>query len=180
MATTQESIGDGVRWVLKLLRIGVWRALILGVFVAAFAAAVVLTSRDTVSDCGDVTDEQRELLAALAEPEPGRTFVATGRPRCVDGEFSAPLTGLPADMEEATRRLEGEGWILETTYIGYFRQQWRHCFQRDLAGWEAVQVTVDASRGGAVHTTVATAPENARACELERRDASRIYPPSDG
>ncbi len=44
---------------LDLLKIGARRALILAFVVALFAIAVVVSTRETVSDCGDVTDDQR-------------------------------------------------------------------------------------------------------------------------
>ena len=177
MATTRESIADGVRWLFDLLKVGVRRGLILGFFVALFAVAVIVTTRETVSDCSDVTDEQRTRLASLLDDEPGRTFVATEPARCIDGWFSSPVEGLAGTMEEATDQLLAEGWVLEATYIGFYRQLWRHCFRRDLAGWEDVQITVDATRDGTVHTVSATAPEGAEGCELERRETSVIYPP---
>ena len=178
MATTRESIADGVRWVAELLKVGVRRGLILGVFVTLFAIAVVVTTRETVSDCSEVTDEQQVRLASLLEPEAGRSFVATEPARCIDGWFSSPLDGVADTMDEATDQLLAEGWVLEATYIGFYRQLWRHCFRRDVADWDDIQLTVDATRGGAVHTVSATAPEGVEGCELERRETSVIYPPS--
>ena len=178
MATTRESIEDGLRWMLNLLRIGVRRAVVLGVFVALFALAVVITTRERVSGCGDVTGEQKALLATLLEPDPGRTFVATEPARCLDGEYTTPIEGIDARMEEATEQLIGDGWVHQTDYIGYYRQLWRRCFRFGEPGWARIQITVDATRHGSVHTVRATAPEHVDACELERRETSDIYPPT--
>ena len=161
MATTRESIEDGFRWMLDLLKIGARRALILAFLVALFAIAVVVSTRETVSDCGDVTDDQRARLESLIEPESGRSFVASGPGQCVEGEFAAPVVGLAETMDEATEQLLNEGWVLETTYVPFFEQLWRHCFRRDLPGWERVQIFVDANRGGTVRTVTARAPEKA-------------------
>ncbi len=179
MATTRECFEDGVRWVIELVRVGARRAVVLGLLVALFAAAVVISTRETVSDCGDVTDDQRARLASLIEAEAGRSFVTVGPARCVDGEYAAQVVGLAETMDRATDQLIAQGWVLETTYIGYYRQSWRRCFRRDAENWERVQIIVDATRGGAVRAVTASAPEGVDACDLERRDASEIYPPSD-
>lgn len=179
MATTRESFEDAVRWVLRLLRIGLRRALTIGALVAAFAVAVVLTTRETVSDCGDVTDRQRTLMAVLADTGETASFRATGPARCVEGEFTAPVEGLASTMETATSQLTADGWVLEADYIAFYQQLWRRCFRSTEPGWERIQITVDATRGGAVQGVRATAPENVDACDLERRETSTIFPPSD-
>ncbi len=177
MATTRESIEDGFVWLAGLLRIALRRALVLAVFLGAFAAAVVITTRDTVSDCSEVTEAQRARLSSLARPEPGRSFVADGDAGCRDGEFAVAVVGLPATITAATERLLDEGWLHETTYMGYHRQLWRHCLRRDAAGWESIHLLVDASCDGAMRSVSAVAPEGAAACDPERRDVSTIYPP---
>lgn len=176
MATTAESIQDGLRWIAGLLRIGLRRALILGVFVGLFAAAVVITTRERISDCSNVTVSQRALLDVLREPSTERSFQTSDVPACTDGQFSAPIDGIDGDMEMVTRQLQADGWVLETNYLPFFDLLWRRCFSFPAAGWEQIEITVDASRAGAVRIVRATAPESVEACDLERRDRSRNFP----
>jgi len=179
MATTRESFEDGIRWVGRLFAVGLRRGLVLGLIFGLFALAVVLTTRESVSDCGDVTDAQRAALTSLLEPEPTRSFVASEPARCVDGEFAAPISGLTGELDAVTAELEQQGWVVETDFTPAFQRLWRRCFRRDLPGWQRVQLLVEASRGGVVQAVRATAPEEGDACDLERRDESTIYPPSD-
>ena len=178
MATTRESIQDAARWVLKVLRIGLRRAVIIGTLAGLFALLAFVTTRERVSDCGDVSSRQRAALSTLADSDTGRSFHTTEAARCRDGEYWAPIEGVADAMTRATEQLTSEGWELETEYIAFHRQTGRRCFRTDEPGWGQVQITVDATRGGAVHTVRATAPERADACELERREISEIYPPS--
>ena len=179
MATTRESFEDGLRWVGRLLAVGLRRGTVLAVIFGLFALAVVFTTRESVSDCGDVTDAQRAALTSLLEREPTRTFVASDPARCVDGVYAAPIQGLAGEIDAVTAELEQQGWVAETNFTPAFQRLWRRCFRRDLPGWQRVQLLVEASRGGVVQTVRATAPEQGDACDLERRDESTIYPPSD-
>lgn len=179
MATRRESIQLGLQWCVRMLRIAVRRAVIIGVLAGLFALAVIYTTRERVSDCSDVTPDQRAALAALIEPDASPTLGATASATCVDGEYSAPLTGYADTMEAATHQVEREGWVHDTNYIAFFDQLWRRCFRRTEPGMEQVQLTIDASRGGSVIAARVTAPENVQACELERRDESEIYPPRE-
>lgn len=178
MATTRESIHDAVRWTQKILLIGLRRAAVIGVFVGLFVLLAVVTTRERSSDCGSVSSQQRAVLSTLRDSNAGRSFHTTEPARCRDGEYSAPIEGVADEMTRATEQLTSEGWQLETEYIAFHRQTWRRCFRTDDPGWSRVQITVDATRGGAVHTVRATAPEDTIACELERRETSEIYPPS--
>ena len=178
MATTRESIADGFRWCLGLLAVFVRRAIIFGVFAGIFAAAVIFTTRDRVPDCGDLTDPQQTALESLRESRPDRSFVATGPAVCDRGVHAAPLDGLAATMESATRQLIEDGWELETEFVPFFENLWRRCFSRAEPGWEQVQIEVDALRSGIVRIVRATALENVDACDLERREGSPYYPPS--
>ena len=177
MATTQESIQDAVRWMGRLLVVGLRRGAVLALIFGVFAAAVVLTTRESVSDCGDVSEDQRAVLEALREAEPTRSFVATAPARCVDGEFMAPISGLSGTLDEVSVELEAQGWEAQADFVPAFQRLWRRCFRSQQPGWERVQVLVDATRGGLVRAVRATAPERGDACELEQRDASTIFPP---
>ena len=163
----------------QFFRIGLRRAVVIGLCAGCFALLVIVTTRETVSGCDDVTDAQRGVLATLRDPDAALPFRTTEDARCREGEFSAPIVGLADEMEAATHELEAAGWRLETDYIAFHLQIWRRCFGNPLAGWERVQVTVDATRGGNVRSVRAIAPENVDACELERRETSDIYPPSE-
>ena len=177
MATTRESFEDAVRWIAKVLRIGLRRALVIGVLAGLFAVLVVVTTRETVSDCGDITAAQKEALDALSAADGVGGLRTSESARCIDGEFAAPLDGIAATMEPATAQVVDAGWQLDTEYIAFHRQLWRRCFHVDRPGWEQVQILLDASRGGGVVSARVTAPEGFDACELERRDTSLIYPP---
>ncbi|MFK8026098.1 MAG: hypothetical protein AB8G26_19245 [Ilumatobacter sp.] len=177
MATTRESVHDGAAWFLRLLRVGVRRALVLTVIIAAFATLVVVTTRTRTSDCSDVTSEQRDAIASLAGDSATRSFRSADDARCSDGVFGAPIVGVADSMERATAQLADDGWEVETDYIAFALQLWRRCFSFDAPTWRGIQISVDADRGGAIETARAIAPENVEACELERREASRIYPP---
>lgn len=177
MATTQETIQDRLRWVGRMLRIAARRAVVIGVCVALFTLAVVVSTRERVSDCGDVTDTQRAGMAQLAEPSPDRSFRAVAEPACETGEFMARIERVAGDIEAATVQLVADGWQQETNFVSYLRNTWQRCFSFAGDGFEGVQVIVDAGRSGKVRATKVVAPENADACELERRETSRIYPP---
>lgn len=116
MATTRESIEDGVRWVLKVLRIGVRRAFTMAIFVALFAAAVVWTTRERVSDCSDVADSQRDVLASLLVEDPGRSFRAVSAAECVDGVFRSLIVGVDGEID-ADHRSVGRGGMGATDRV---------------------------------------------------------------
>ena len=179
MATTRESVVDGLRWCAKILRIFAKRAAITAVFVALFAAAVLYTTRERVSDCSDVTDEQEAALLELRGDAPGRSFTASDDPSCVDGIYRAPLAGFPATIEPASDQLLADGWEMETEFLPFFDQLWRRCFSFDRPGWERVQVNLDAIRAGDLIAASVVAPEDGDACEAEHREFSEIYPPAD-
>ncbi|MEM7288467.1 MAG: hypothetical protein AAF480_19145 [Actinomycetota bacterium] len=179
MATTRESVIDGLRWCAEILRIFTRRAAITAVFVAIFAAVVLYTTRERISDCSDVTAEQEEVLLGLRSVVAGRSFTAADDPGCVDGTYRAPLTGLPDTIEPATDLLLADGWQMETEFLPFFDQLWRRCFSLDRPGWERVQVNLDAIRAGDLIAASVIAPENGDACEAERREFSEIYPPAD-
>ena len=176
MATTAESIRDGLRWVGGLVKIGVKRALIIGILAALFAGAVVITTRERSSDCSGITDEQRSLLDSLREPDPSRSFLALREPACSDGVFAVRLDGLADEMEAATDQLADDGWGLETNFLPFFQELWRRCFASDDPAWAAIEISIDASRSGTVREARAIAPEGLDACEAERRDRSPFYP----
>ena len=179
MATTRESILDGLRWCAKLLRIFAKRAAITGVIVAALATVVVFTTRERVSDCSRVTPAQDAVLAELTVPGSDRSFRATAEPRCVEGVFQSPLSGVPMTLESATAQLRADGWALETEFLPFFDQLWRRCFSIDTPGWERIQINIDAVRAGDVVSAAVIAPEEGDACEAERREFSDFYPPGD-
>lgn len=179
MATTRESIDDGLRWVGRVLRIAVRRAIVLGILAGLFALAVFLTTRERVSDCSEVSERQRADVHELRTADADRSFTVTEAARCTDGLFTAPVAGLPTTMEAASAQLERDGWERDTDFVPYFDQLWRRCFRFDGDRYVGVQLLVDASRRGVVREVRAVAPERADACELEQRDVSRIFPPPD-
>lgn len=176
MATTRESIRDGLDWTLRLLGVGARRAVIIGICAGLFAVAVLWTTRERVSDCGDVTDQQREVLAALVDGN-GASIRVESSARCTEGEYAVPIVGLDGSMEMATASLIDDGFAQETEYIAYGRQVWRRCFSRAEDDWQNIQLIVDATRGGEVVGAKVVALEAGKACDPERRDVSTIYPP---
>lgn len=180
MATTAESFRDTLRWTAGLLRTFVRRAVVFGAVAGLFALAVVLTTREKVSDCSGVTREQRALIDDLAEPSADRSFVASAPAECRDGLYLAPISGVATTMEAAGDQLVADGWSPTTNFVPYFDRLWRQCFRFAVGGWHRIEVIVEASRSGDDAVAFAVAPEGLDACERERRDESRIYPPRSG
>jgi hypothetical protein len=159
-------VADVLRWVGRLLRVALRRAAIGAVLIAVFALAVWWTTRETYSDCGDVTAEQNGLLESLREPSPDRSFRAESRPACVQGVFSAPIVGLGDDMEAATTILLADRLELDREFLPFFYNEWRRCFRFADPAWERIELNVRSDRAGRVQAVDATAPEKGDACEL--------------
>ena len=166
MATSAESFVDALRWVGRLLRVALRRAVIGSVLIALFVLAVWWTTRETYSDCGEVTAEQTTLLTSLQDASPDRSFRAESSPACVEGVFSAPIVGLGDDMEAATTILVEDHLELDREFLPFFYNEWRRCFRFADPGWEQIELNVRSDRSGRVHAVDATAPEMGNACEL--------------
>jgi hypothetical protein len=164
MATTAESVHDGLLWIARLLLVGLKRAAIIGVFVGLFALAVWATTKPSYSDCDDVTPQQRAQLESLREPSPPRNFLTSSEPRCRRGVFAASVSGLGADMETVTAALTAQEWIAQDDFLPYFHNSWVRCFRFSRPDWERIELNVVANRAGEVRTVEASAPENRAAC----------------
>lgn len=165
MATTAESIVDGLRWLGRTLVVWLRRGVILGAFIGLFVAVAWFTGRERFGDCGDVTAEQRAQLDALQEPAADRSFLAADAGRCVRGNHVVPLTGIDGDLETVVDRLGGEGWRVEATLLPYYYNLLVRCLATDDPGWESIEVSVAASRAGRVARAEARAAPSGTACE---------------
>lgn len=167
MATTAESFRDGLRWVGRFLRMAVRRAAIMAVLIALFVVAVWWTTRESVSDCGEITDEQRELMTSLGSTDEWR-FRVEGSASCVEGRYSAPVVGLSDDLETATAQLLADGLELDVEFIPFYQDRWRRCFRFPDPAFERIELNVWSNRAGEVDTTEVTAPEDGDACDFLR------------
>ena len=165
MATTKESIEDGLLWIRKLLVSSAKKAVVILTFVGIFALVLWFTGRESFSDCLAVTAEQRTQLSTLTEPDEQRTWTATGTPQCTRGVFAQPVTGIKGDLDEIADELLGQGWIDSAVILPPFYDLRATCFRSTEPGWESIELTVAARRSGEIARSEVVAPEGREACE---------------
>lgn len=168
MATTAESFQDALRWIGRFLRMAARRAAVMAVLIVLFALAVWWTTRERVSDCGDVTVEQRVLLDSLLVPDEARRFRVATSASCVDGRYSAPVLGLSGEMESASAQLVADGLELDVEFIPFYQDRWRRCFRFPDPAFERIELNVWSNRAGEVEITEVVAPEDGDACDFLR------------
>ena len=80
MATTRESVHDGIVWIRDLVLVWLRWGLVLGLVFGLFGLAVWLTRGEDFGNCEDVSTEQRGALESLGVAADGAAFTAP--PRC--------------------------------------------------------------------------------------------------
>ncbi len=164
MATTAESIRDGLIWLRDLAIVWLRWGLVFGFFVGLFAFAVWATRGVDYGDCSLVAPEdQAKVDNGQALGIDGLFGVQEGD--CVRGVYVARVTGLEGDLEEVVAELNTYGWSAEGTLLPYYYNLEVRCLRHSEPGLEHIELSVFASRAGEISMAEIRATEGDLACE---------------
>jgi len=157
MATTGESIRDGLVWTRNLLVVWLRWGLVLGLAFGLFGLAVWLTRGEDFGNCGDVPAEQRAALESLTLP--------TDPPACSRGVYAARVAGIDGRLNEALARLGASGWRQDAQFLPLFYDLDVRCLRSDRSEWSGLELNLVAGRDGRIVRSEARAAGTEQPCD---------------
>ena len=156
MATTGESIRDGLGWVRNLLVTWLRWGLVLGLAFGLFGLAVWLTRGEDFGNCRDVPAEQRAALESFALP--------TDPPACTRGVYAARVVGIDGPLNDALARLGTSGWTQDAQFLPLFYNLDVRCLRSGLPEWSGLGLNLVAGRDGRILRVEARAAGTEQSC----------------
>ncbi len=165
MATTAESIRDGLFWLGKLGRVFLKRGLIVGGVIGLFAVAIWATGGDGFDDCDADTAGQRAIVDSFREPSGDRNFRVDSDVVCWDGAMVAEAVGPAGDIDDVIEQLRSEGWEAAANLWPPEHDLRVVCFRSEDERLRETELNVASSRSGIVGGAELRITPGHRACE---------------
>jgi hypothetical protein len=166
VATTRESVHDGIVWLRDLVLVWLRWGVVLGLVFGLFGLALWLTRGEDFGDCGDVPSEQRAALESLGAAADGVAFAAP--PRCRRGVFAAEVV-VDDDRSSVMVDALGEaGWTARARFLPLSYDLDVRCLRTSRAEWSDLELNVVAGRDGRILRVEARAPGTETPCARVR------------